>query len=495
MPIAVADTSACEGGSFKLSIANPIIGLDQHAYTWRYPNGTLLITSQDVTLSNVALTAGGRYIVEARYFGCIAVDTANLVKIKPRPAKPVVTADDTLCSGDTLHLSAHSTTPNITYKWTGANSFTSSSKDTIIADIPFSGNGYYKVVAYLDGCPSLPDSQKVVVNLTPPMDATNDGPLCEGATLSLKAVSNTPDVTYSWTGPSGFSSLAKDTAIINAQLNHSGMYILHATLGKCIIIDTTIAEIKPYPQKPVAESNSSVCSDSILKLRVTNIAPGVKYSWTGPKSYISAQADNDISGIALDAAGEYILTANLNGCTRKDTIGIVIKPTPSPPIASSNSPLKEGETLKINIVNPIAGAIYRWSGPLGFFDTSLSLSIANIKKDAEGIYVVNVNLNGCNNAAQTIIVINIQNDTGVFSLYPNPNNGNFTINGFAGADQQTTLEVFNSIGQMVYREAVATVNAQLNKKIEIPYIASGVYSLQFKIDGKRIVFPFVVNGY
>ncbi len=494
LPKLVSDDTACEGGSFEMAVLNALNQNPEVSYLWRWPNGAVLNgNAQSVKQISANVGMAGRYVLEATYYGCYFTDTTGFIVIKPRAEKPTVTAEDTLCPGNTLHLSASSTTPGATYKWNGPNGFTSSAKDTAVAGLSAQASGYYKVEAYLDGCPSLPDSALVVLKNAPAVNANNNGPMCAGGTLILRGNDNTPNATYTWTGPGGFSSSAEDTGIINVQVANSGAYIFTVNDGSCAAYDTVNVTIKPNPEKPDAQSNTPVCSDTTLMLRPGNKEAGVQYLWQGPDAYTSTDAEPDITKVSLAAAGTYIVTADKDGCKRADTIEVVIKPTPLLPIITSNSPLREGETLRLNISNPESDVRYNWTGPDNFTDSSTAPEIPDAEESASGVYVVTAERNGCINAAQTIVVVSTPKDTGVYVLFPNPNNGYFSIRGYAKTNQQITLEIHNSVGQSVFTHTVLISNNLLDEKIAIPHVANGVYSLQFRADAKRQVIPFVIT--
>lgn len=63
-------------------------------------------------------------------------------------------------------------------------------------------------------------------------------------------------------------------------------------------------------------------------------------------------------------------------------------------------------------------------------------------------------------------------------LYPNPNNGSFTLEGnLYGEDAK--LEIINAIGQMIYRQDLQPVNNQIKNTITLPEsLSNGIYLLR-----------------
>ncbi|MCS7154024.1 MAG: hypothetical protein NZ989_08800 [Bacteroidia bacterium] len=68
--------------------------------------------------------------------------------------------------------------------------------------------------------------------------------------------------------------------------------------------------------------------------------------------------------------------------------------SPSPPTASSNSPVCAGQTIYL-LASNVPGATYAWSGPNGFYSTAQNPTIPNATTAHAGTYCVRVNVAGC----------------------------------------------------------------------------------------------------
>src|SRR5207253_3071785 len=88
-------------------------------------------------------------------------------------------------------------------------------------------------------------SVTVTINPTPAAPSpSNNGPVCEGATLELFA--NVTADSYSWTGPNSFTSSAQNPTISNATTAASGMYELTVTSSGCTsAAGSTSATVNP----------------------------------------------------------------------------------------------------------------------------------------------------------------------------------------------------------------------------------------------------------
>ncbi len=79
---------------------------------------------------------------------------------------------------------------------------------------------------------------------------------------------------------------------------------------------------------------------------------------------------------------------------------------------------------------------------------------------------------------QKTLSVNDVKATGDMHLYPNPNNGRFTLKGNTQTDEQLNITVINAIGQVIYSQDAKPLNKTLNKEISLNGIASGIYMLK-----------------
>jgi len=88
---------------------------------------------------------------------------------------------------------------------------------------------YNGVITYTDGngCVGT-DAFTITINVLPVPAASNNGPLCSGSNISLSGLPNGM-ITYSWSGPGGFSSTAQNPIISSALVSATGTYILTVT--------------------------------------------------------------------------------------------------------------------------------------------------------------------------------------------------------------------------------------------------------------------------
>jgi len=133
----------------------------------------------------------------------------------------------------------------------------------------------------------------------PEASATNDGPVCEvGGDVQLSAG---PDgMSYSWTGPEGFSSTEQNPVVSPAV---AGEYCVTVTnAGGCPDAACTTVEVTTLSEV-TATNDGPVCGDEDVQLGAG--PDGQTYSWSGPDGF-SSDEQNPVLSPAVP--GDYCVT-------------------------------------------------------------------------------------------------------------------------------------------------------------------------------------------
>lgn len=80
-------------------------------------------------------------------------------------------------------------------------------------------------------------------------------------------------------------------------------------------------------------------------------------------------------------------------------------PPSQPADATSNSPVCEGDTLKLFATHPASGLTYQWNGPTGYTSTAQNPARANALPAYSGDYIVKALNNGCASLPDTVTVV------------------------------------------------------------------------------------------
>ena len=405
-PTAANNTPICVGSNVLLTSTDSIAGA---AFSWAGPAG-FTAAVQNPTITSAGTAASGIYTVTASVGTC--TDTAQtLVTVSPAPPIPVIPVTPPICSGLTLNLivTPGTDTPGATYSWVGPNGFTSTMEDPSITAITVAASGHYTVVETYNGCSAPYAVVNVFVDSTPATPAAfSNSPICSDSTLLLFSTCATAGVTYSWSGPASFASTMQNPFIFNAQSFMSGNYSVTATLyGVCHSTSSTTVLINQSPSLPLtAGSDTVICSGTLLHLASYSTPTTGTYYWVGPNGFTSSIQYPNILPSTTANSGTYFVHEVVNGCF-SDTaaITVLVNETPGIPLAWSNSPVCEGDTLRLFASDTTPLVSYSWIGALGFTSVSQDTIIANVVPATAGVYTVTATLGTCSASGLTGVSI------------------------------------------------------------------------------------------
>ncbi len=344
--------------------------------------------------------------------GCIfglefGIDTA--IKLEPFH-------DSVFCAGDSLSIrytveldkninnifKAQLSSPNGSFNNPiDIGSITTPTSDTITCMLPdsiLSGTGY-RIRVVSSATPDTSSDNGVDLRIgnldSANVNRSTNSPVCTGNAVKFFGSSNDSSTMFKWTGPNSFYS-SLDSPLISVGLPiHNGNYTSTVSLHGCVDIDTIIVTINQTPSKPTISNNSPVCAGDTLQFTSSTSTNGVTYTWSGPNSFsdtgqtlIRVNSDTSMSGV-------YTVTVSKNSCSNEDTTHVLVKPLPAAVTLTNNTPLCDGDTLKLFSTTSSSGASYSWSGPGNFSANAQNTSRANGSPNNSGWYVLNVAMNGC----------------------------------------------------------------------------------------------------
>lgn len=223
-------------------------------------------------------------------------------------------------------------------------------------------------------------------------------------------------------------------------------------------------------------NNVTVCEGDSVEINI-NIIGGsgnVSVEWLTPSNIPVNHTFMPLNSQEIIAQG----TDNNTGEIETDTLEIIVYPAPSQPaITQSGTTLIADEDLTWS---------YAWylDGNLLPNDTTNEITVS-----VDGVYTVIItDLNGCialsenfNYLGTGIKNTNTSND---LVIYPNPNNGNFTIK----TDKKIqSITVFNLEGKEVF-------NSNSGKKdVELKNLTSGIYLLEIETNNNTYQQNFIIN--
>ncbi len=254
-------------------------------YTWMPGN----LSGSVVVVNPTATTV---YTVLGDNNGCSTTATL-LINVTPGPQNVTASATGTItCFVSSVGLLGNTTSTNVTYFWSGPNSYTSAVQNP--TPITQSGTYTLTVVDLNTGCP-LTVTCAVIGNTTiPNFSVAVSGNLGCNTTVTLMASSSTSaGITYTWSGPGSFTS-----ALQNPTINVAGDYTVSAfdistgcvgSLTISVLSNTTLPTI-------TATILPATCNGTVSNNDGTIILGpnGVKYdlvfggTYTGTATYVTA---------------------------------------------------------------------------------------------------------------------------------------------------------------------------------------------------------------
>jgi|GEM_PF-4388321 len=225
---------------------------------------------------------------------------------------------------------------------------------------------------------------------TPNASANNNGPItCNDGNVQLSASGGG---SYSWSGPSGFSSSQQSPTVSNP-----GTYTVTVINNQgCTDQASTTVQNNVINLNPSASNNGPLTCDGSVQLSITgNNTNNASYSWTGPGGFTSSQKSPTVA-----QAGTYTVTVTKNGCTGQASTTVQGN-TDSPTVTANNSggPLTCDDNEAQLTASASGANNYSWSGPAGFSSTMQNPTVSQA-----GTYTVTVTAaNGCTASASTTI--------------------------------------------------------------------------------------------
>lgn len=388
--ITVNSPTICVGGTAVLT------GNGGTTYSWDEGASLAVSTANPYSVSPAITTT---YTVTGTTGGCSGTATAT-VTVNPVPTT-TAGSNGPICAGAALNLSAvASVVPGATYSWTGPNAFVSGSQNPTIAGATVVASGVYTVTVLANGCSST-STINVVVNPIPTTIAASNSPICEGSALNLTATASA-GATYTWTGPSAFTSVSQNPTIAAATIAATGAYTVTVAANGCSSTSTVNTIVNVIPTT-TAGSNSPICEASTLNLTAT-ASPGSTFSWVGPNAFVSGVQNPSIAGVILAATGAYTVTVAANGCSSTSIVNVIVNPIPVT-VAGSNSPICQGSDLNLTATTSV-GSTYSWTGPNAFSSALQNPTIIAATLPATGMYTVTVTANGCFSSSTVNVTVN-----------------------------------------------------------------------------------------
>jgi len=207
---------------------------------------------------------------------------------------------------------------------------------------------------------------------------------CHGGTTGAATVSpigGTPSYSLSWSPAGGTNSVTSNLA--------AGIYTLTISDINNCTGSQTVAISEPPSSIAIFATNTMVCSGASV---VVNAVGANTYSWTQGIS-------NGIAFTTTTSATYVVYATNtLSGCTERDSVSIIVNPSPTITAASSrsNSTICSGNDITLSA----SGAnVYTWTG-------GISNGMSFTPTATQSYSVTGSDFNGCTGTAVITVSVN-----------------------------------------------------------------------------------------
>jgi hypothetical protein len=449
-----SSSAVCSGNTLTLN------GFGAPTYTWAGGANTVTNNTPFVPLGTQQYTLYGTN-------SCGTSSTMITVTVNQTPVLITSSTPSTVCADDTVTLTASGAA---TYSWSSASATGASYVITP------SGSGLYNVTGTSSaGCPASA-THSLTVNPNPTVtiaSVLSKTLVCPGGSATL--TSGGADL-YSWnTGATTF------TTIVNPLTTQ--IYTVTGTYSLTQCSATNTIAINVFSPTLSISSNTTVCYGAAITL-TANAGPGSTYLWSNGSPFSSIN-------LTVTASSIYSVTALTSttgmNCSSSASMQVNVNPNPTVNITSPRTTICKGEKT---ILTATGGTAYAWAGQT---PTTASIQVSPTLLNLTTIYSVTAtDANGCPGTATIGIKVNLcpgiselEKDSHI-SLYPNPNNGNFTIQ----TESDMQLSLINELGQVIKE---LTFTEENNYQQNIHGLSSGIYFIKGIHNGASIQSKLVVT--
>lgn len=328
------------------------------------------------------------------------------------------------------------------------------SNGSTLAINPVSTPGVYTVTA-LSGC-NVGTNTISVSQISPTVTLPNSVAYCEGTAITLTVTGAA--TSYTWLP----SNTGESTITVIPTL--SSTYSIQVFGDGCSDILPIPMNISPAPTLTVTGTNTVCLGSSVSQ----SVSGAQNYLWIG-------EGGGNVVSLTPTANTTYtVFGTDANLCISSKTITINVFTGPTISASSTKTLICKGQTTTLTANG--AGSYTVTSAASTTVINSLFMAVTPTVTSTYTF--TGQNNTGCKGSAT--ITVNVSDCTGISSIgnalnnsllvYPNPNNGEFTIS----SEVDLKLSIVNELGQIVKTLVLESVNEH---KVSVSGLAEGIYFL------------------
>jgi hypothetical protein len=310
-----------------------------------------------------------------------------------------------------------------------------------------------------------------VANLSVQISADKDT-ICVGESVQLTStVLGSENVTYIWSSdPPGFTSTEQNVTVTP---DTTTVYTVEITDGSITVHDSYRIVVNPLPEVNLGP-DQSICQGNTA---ILDAGTQTSYLWS------NGSTDQTIS--VTEAGAYWVTVTNEFGCVKSDTANVIVNALPVVSLGQDTL-ICYNYTIMLNAGNP--GSTFMWSN--GETTQSIVVDTTGMIQDEKKIWVDVINPSQC--ASSDTIIISFKECTGIdelannlsFVVYPNPNEGLFTVKFNTPAEVKADLEIVNAAGKVMFNVPEMKIHQGMTYDLDLRNLSAGIYSLRVMVNGK-----------
>ena len=332
-----------------------------------------------------------------------------------------------------------------------------------------------------NGC-SATSTQTITVNQLPTVTFTNPTSIC----------SNASPVTLTTGLPAGgtYSGMGVNGGMFDPNIAGGGSHILTYTYfnGTCTEIDTATIVVLTLPNVSFLPFVNSVCSNGSPVALSGGMPSGGTYSGLG----VNGGSFNPVTAGTGFHTITYTITGN-NGCSNSTTQVMQVTAAPTVTIPATDIVCITQPAYTLAGGSPVNGSYSGAGVNAGMFDpTAAGVGIHPV------VYSY-TNALGCVGTATMQVTVN--SCTGIqeakfanlVNVYPNPNDGFFTIETVVAQNATLNIVLVNMLGEVVKTIENTEFQGEYKKQVEITDMPSGIYFVMVNTGSEKQVKRIIKN--
>jgi PKD repeat protein len=433
-----------------------------------------------------------------------------------------------ICAGGSISFTDQSLGDPEAWQWTFIGGMPSTSDQQNPSDIVYSEPGIYDVTLTVTKTgqePSTLTKTSYIHVSAYPVAAFESAGDCAGSETTFTDMTNpgTGNISsWEWNfgDPASSSNTSSDQnpTHVFAAAGTYDVTLITINQGNCS--DTTLQTVTIISNPGIASTptgTSDLCQKATGLVYTTEGATdATSYVWE-----VSPADAGTITGTELtatfDLASEFTGTAavkvkGINNCGEGEfsaELPLTVKPlalAPEKPAGTDSVNTNKIASSEFTTAGGANAESYEWvispsaAGTISGTGTSGTVAWTQDYKGNASISVKSVNTCGASEESEIMTVL-LYSTLGIGSkgeeigitLYPNPNDGKFTLTLNAKGNHEVNIEIFNSAGIEIYTENGVTVSGKITRNIDLPNLSKGIYHLKVTGENGSVVKKFVIQ--